>query len=114
VRDAGEPRSAGSLGSILSRFATIPPGMTEAPFAAFGRAKRSVFAQVHPRDRCDDHLGDPIPALHDEVFVSQVDQDHLYLSAVIGINRSRRVEQSCPVMQGESAPGAHLRFIPLW
>src|SRR4051812_28056116 len=61
--------------------------------------------------RCYDHLCDPVAMLHSEWLRPEIDQQYLDLSAIIGINSTRRVKHRNPMLVSQAAPGPDLRLI---
>ena len=63
-------------------------------------------------DLMDDELGDPVTVFNYKGSRSHIDHDDADLTAVIGIDGPRRVEQGHPVLQGETAARPYLGLIP--
>ena len=61
----------------------------------------------------NDHLGDALPRNNLKGLLAQVHQDDAHLPAIVGIDRSRRIEYGNAVLDGQAATGAHLRLIAL-
>ena len=59
----------------------------------------------------DHHLGDAIPGMQDLLFIGKVDQDDLYLTAIIGIDGAGGVETGNTLLDGQSAAWPYLRLI---
>ena len=59
-----------------------------------------------------DQLGDPHAARDRERFAAEIDKQHLYLAAVVGIDRAGRVEHGDAVARGKPGARPHLRFVP--
>ena len=59
----------------------------------------------------DDHLGDALSVVHDEILLRQVDEQHAHLTTIVGIDRPRGVEYRDTLLQGQSAAGSHLGLI---
>ena len=51
-----------------------------------------------------------LAVLHDKGLLSVVDEQHFQLSAVVGVDRSRRVEHRYAVAQGQTRARTHLPF----
>ena len=62
----------------------------------------------------DDHLGDALAVVDDEVFLREVDEDDAYFAAVVGVDGAGRVEHRDALLQRQSAAGPHLRFVAHW
>ena len=67
--------------------------------------------QACPRHGRDDHLGDAQAAGHGETLLPQIDEEHLYLAAIVGIHGSGRIEHRDPMPEGEARAGAHLGLV---
>src|SRR5258706_14546811 len=85
--------------------------MAETTVAALGPIQIVHFDDLHHRHRYDEHLGDAHPALDDEFFAPEVDQRHLDLAAVVGVDGSGRVDHGDAVPAGQAAAGADLRLV---
>ena len=59
----------------------------------------------------DNHLGDTLAVVDDEVLLREVDEDDANLTAVVGINGAGRVEHRDTLLQRQSATRTHLCFI---
>src|SRR5579872_360219 len=71
---------------------------------ALARAKRSPF------NACNDHLRDAIAAANGERFAAVIDEDDADRSAIVGVNRSGRVQTGDAVPDRKTAARANLCF----
>ena len=62
----------------------------------------------------DDHLGNALAIVDDEVLLRQVDEHHAYLTTVVGIDGSWGVQHRQTMLQSQSTAWAHLCLIALW
>lgn len=70
------------------------PARTEAVGSALGRAEVSRFYRLGLQVRHDHELGDSISWLDPKYLRRiRVQQEHAYLTAVTGVDESRRVDQ---------------------
>ena len=87
------------------------------PIASF--TPFSLVEHVHRHEQSlivsgDDHLGDALSVVHDEILLRQVDEQHAHLTTIVGIDRSRGVEYRDTLLQGQSTAGPHLGLIACW
>jgi hypothetical protein len=66
----------------------------------------------HPGMLCNHHLTDTFTVADNEVFIRQVDQNHTYLSTVIGIDRPWGIDDGDTMFNCQTTPGSDLGFIP--
>ena len=59
----------------------------------------------------NDHLGDTLAVIDDEIFLREVDKYYAYLSTIVCINRTWCIQHGQSVLQGQSAAGTHLCLI---
>jgi hypothetical protein len=62
----------------------------------------------------DDQLCDAFAGTHRQKSLAEVDEQDFDLSAIIGVDRSRRVHQAKAFIQRASAAGPHLPFEAGW
>jgi hypothetical protein len=84
---------------------------TEAAIAALSVIEHLRFHERHRRDRRHHQLGDPVAAPDGERLGPVVDEDHPHLAAIIGIDRTRRVEHRHPVVERQSRARPHLPLV---
>jgi len=68
------------------------------------------FFQRDTINRGDDHLGNPVSVTDGERVLTEIDQEDSDLSSVIGIDRSRSIDDADPLLNGESASRSDLTF----
>ena len=80
-----------------------------------GRAGQRVhLVEDGVLDPLDDELGDPVAAVeHDRLPRVEVDERHLDLAAVAGVDRAGRVDQRHAVLHREPGPRVHEGGVPL-
>src|SRR5882724_2485766 len=61
----------------------------------------------------DHHLRDPVPGMDRLLFLRQVNENDLKLSAIIRIDGARGIEAGDSMFEGQAAAGPHLRFIAM-
>ena len=61
----------------------------------------------------NNHLGDALTIVDDEVLLRQVDEYHTYLTTIVGVDGSRCVQHGQSMLQCQSATRAHLCLITL-
>jgi len=82
--------------------------MTETTLAPIGRIEGPDLDPVRPHDRRDYKLSDSIPVRDLEVTRTRVHQDHLNLTAIIGVDRTRCVGDQYAMPQRQSAAWTNL------
>ena len=98
----GHPALRDALRSVLPR----APETVEAP----RRVHRQGLDDLeHDRGhRREEYLRDALPPRDGERRVPQVDQRHQDLAAVVGVERSRAVDEGDPMLQRQPRPWSHL------
>ena len=61
----------------------------------------------------NDHLCNTLTIIDDEILLRQIDEHHAYLAAIVGINRTRGIQDGQTVLQGQSTAGTNLSFVTL-
>ena len=84
--------------------------MAEAAFPAGRLAQLLDQFKLHLRYELKDHLRDALIPFDGERLLSQVDEQHLDLPAVVGIDRARSIESGDPMLQRLAAARPDLRF----
>src|SRR4030067_3023842 len=81
------------------------------PSSLSARGRKIVnFFQCDTSNRGDDHLGNSVSITDGERFLAEIDQEDTDLSSVIGIDRSRPIDDADSLLDGESASRADLAF----
>ena len=62
---------------------------------------------------CYHHLGNALAVFDHEILLREVDEQHAHLSAIVGIDGSRRVQHRDAMLQSQSAARAHLCLVSL-
>src|SRR5262249_30747651 len=102
--------TSGIRGKIIAEGAWLTPtrsdavldaGMAEAPAAARCGGQLHDLVPRHAHDRRDDELRDPHTARHVKRRVTEIDDRHANLAAVIRIDRRRRVRHADAVLHGK-------------
>ena len=84
--------------------------MTETARTPIGRIEAFDLDPVRPHDRSHHELSDPIATLDFEVDRAEVHQDHLNLSAIVGVDRTGRVGDQYAMPKRQSTAWANLRL----
>jgi hypothetical protein len=82
--------------------------MTEAAIAAFGVLELVDFDPIGPDHGRDDQLGDPIAPLDLEIRFTRVEQDHLDLASIVGVDRPRRIRDEYAMSERETTARSDL------
>src|SRR5881628_3020488 len=85
--------------------------MTEASLAARGLGQGRTGLDRGPGDRGEDKLRDPVAPPHDVGARPEIDEQHLDLPAVVGVDRPRGVRHPDRVARGEAASRADLSLV---
>src|SRR6185437_8979445 len=85
-------------------------GRAEAAFPPRGLVELRRLPPVRLADRRDHQLGDAVAAADGEILLAQVDQDHLHLPAIVGVDGAGRVQAGDAGAQSKARAGPHLRF----
>ena len=59
----------------------------------------------------NDHLGDTLTIFHYKILLRKIDQHNTYLTTVVGINGTRRIQYCDTFLQCQTTTGAHLGLI---
>ena len=86
------------------------PRATEPSCAAVGLVERVGLFKHRLKSRRDNHLGDAVAAIDDEILRAVIDQNHFQLAAVIGVDRARRVDAGYAEFRRKPRARAHLRL----
>src|SRR3569832_933614 len=89
--------------------ASLAPGGTKSSAAAGCVVKSGNAPQLCAQHRGHQHLRNTFAAPYDERLISEVDEDNDYLTAIVGVDRARRVEHGDAVACCETGARAHLR-----
>ena len=90
----------------------LPSRMTKPAFTSLRRVEPLVFLPFNRRISCDDQLRDTIAATDLKRMAPVIDQHHANLSAIIGIDRTRRVQYTHAVLDRQAAPWSNLSLTP--
>ncbi len=71
-------------------------------------SRASVSRQAAWTTGGDQQLGDPIAAVDDEGLGPEVDQDHLHLAPIVGVDRARSIEAGDAVAERQAGTRPHL------
>lgn len=85
--------------------------MSVASLATFCLIKLLNFHEISLFMPCNDHLGYALAIAHHKVLLRQIDQHDTYLTAIVGIDGSWRVQHGNSMFQGQSATWADLCLI---
>lgn len=88
--------------------------MAEAAGTAGRVPKLLNFDKLRTSDGCDNELGDALIGLYCNRMLPQVDQNHLYLAAIISVDGSWRIQHGQPVLEGAAASRPYLPLEPWW
>ena len=83
------------------------------PAVTLGGVEPSDLSPTDACHRSDDELSDAVARFDLNRSVTQVDEQDLHLCPIIGVYRSRRVQDGEAVAQGESAAGTNLGLVIL-
>lgn len=82
--------------------------MSEPAVTPFGLVQFVDLDEANLLDRLDHELCDPLPSLdHESLGGVGVDQQHLQLAAIVGIDQSRGVQAGHSVLEGKPAARLH-------
>ena len=90
--------------------------MSEPAGAAFGAGEflhRANLLEGYLLEAGNDHLGDAFAVFDLERLVGEVNEQHLHLAAVVGVDGAGAVEHGDAVFEGEAAAGTDLRLAVL-
>src|SRR6185312_10621926 len=90
-----------------SRFS--PAGRSEASRSS-ARIAQFPFLPLHGFITRDNHLGDPVAAMHDIMILAEVEQDDADLAAITRVDGRRAIGQRDGVIECQSAARADLRL----
>ena len=85
--------------------------MSESSGASFRFVEYFFGLPCHVRMGGNNHLANPLAVVYCERFVRQVHQNNADLAAIIGIDRTRRVQQRNPVFERQSATRTYLSLV---
>jgi hypothetical protein len=91
----------------------LPSTTTKSTSATASRRKRFHRSKGGALNPGDDHLGNAHSASHPKRLAAEVHQRHHQLTAVVAVDRSRRIGQGDPVAKGQARPRPDLTLVPL-
>lgn len=92
----------------------MPPGGTESPGIAGRPGQVLHFYQFDARQFLNHELRDPVAAFEGDGHPwVQVDEAHMYLTPVPGVDRAGPVHDPDPVPGGQTAARMHERCVPV-
>src|SRR5690606_38314439 len=91
----------------------FPPRAAEAASAAFSGVKIFDHLQLRLHHRRKNELRHAILILNDHRVFAMIDNDDFYFAAIIGVDRTGRIQYRDPVANRPTAARARLNFIPL-
>ena len=92
------------------QFSTLPR-VSKAAGAALGVRQLLYLHNFSLLMSGDDHLGDALAVVDDEVILREINKYNAYLAAVVGVDGAGRVEHRDALLQRQAAAGPHLRLI---
>jgi hypothetical protein len=86
--------------------------VAEAAGAAWRNPKLVDLDKMSACNGCDNELRDTFLGFNRDGVLAEINQDHLYLTAVIGVDRARGIHQREPFFERAATSGPHLPFVP--
>src|SRR5690606_8898910 len=91
----------------------LPARTPKSPCPAPTRWQLGHFAKHRRLHLLHEQLREAIAAMDRERLTSQVDQDDLQLTAVVGVNRRGGIGEGDAMLEGEAGARARLQFVAL-
>src|SRR5882672_9627025 len=82
--------------------------MTEAAFAPAAILEPPGLNNLHPDDWSEDDLRNTVAGLDGQGFTAKVNHDHAKFAAIVGVDRTGRINQGQPFAQGAATSRTHL------